>query len=663
MKLLSPFVLRIAHGLTWVAMVLGALLLLVLAVAAYGLPGRWFQSTLDELIDPALGTLTVERISYLPIRGLSLKGMTFKSPEGELYTGLSRINFEIPLFSLQPFPERLKSVTIEDLYVFTPPYVEAKEEPYDFSTLELPHFKNVRLTLVRPHIMDITAQKLTATVTTEKQRLVVADISVQVSEKGEHAEGSVEVDFREEIVDVAVRGHLYPSRLNGIWKTLDLDIVRHYSDNFSLRAPAWGDAHIRVGLNCRDNIFDFDGTIVVLSGGDYCGVPFDEASTKLTSHQIYGTRTVFEDIKVYRGGEIAVEGGLTFDVALDTFEFEAQNTQLSPTECLQIIDEPFTAVIPEMTAVEPPRLTVKGALPLLTQQTPSRVFLEGKVVFPKGGTVHGVKVAYLESLLNMSNGTFSLRNTLAKFPTNQGEVTGNASFVIPPHAEYADISVAAHINNLSIPDVASSFSKSKNIPIAAVDGFVDLSCRTDESLKSSVQGDFNLLVEGEILTRAKLFSGLTDVMADYVPGISSITDVSSAKVNGSIDKGIVLIPDLEVTGDLLSVEGKIAYNIPLDTVSAELSVGNFKRGSVMGYLTRWATTPLNSLVWQIHVNGPRRDLEWTVHTFVGRIWDSTLGDDDRSLQEKTEPEPESEGGFFSWLGFGEDEEEPAPKKP
>ncbi len=654
------FLLRALHGLTWLFVVVLVLLFILLVVAACGIPGSWLQSYLDDMVSPEVGTLTVERISYLPIRGLTIKGMALKSQDGELLVGMSRSNFEFPLFSLRSFADRLKSVTIEDLYVAIPQELSPDDIEFDFSTLELPQLKDVQLTLVRPNIIEVTAESAIAQVSVEGQRLLAKDITVQVSQQGEMVEGTVIADFQQQVVDLSLRGHAYQTRINGIWRALNLDIVRHYSDNFHLNAPAWGDMEIRVGLNPRHDIFHLEGDIVALAGGNYCGVPFDEGITHVVSDNVYDTHTVFSGIKAYRDNELLGTGMLTFDVGSETFEFEVESERLSPVECLQIIDEPFTDRIPEIVATVPPKLKLRGTLPLYrVQEMSEKIYLDGEIIFPEGGTCLGLKTTYIESELRMGNNVISLKDTTVRFPSGDGEVNGNASFALSPAADFMDVSVATHLKNVSILDIAKPFSRSENIPDAMVNGFVDISCRTDETIKSSLHGDFNLLVEGEILTRAQIFSVLTDVLADYVPGVSSITDVSQAKVNGSIDNGVLLVPDFELTGDLLSVEGTIAFNIPQDTVYAELSAGNFKRGSVLGYLTRWATKPVNSLVWQIRLSGPRDDIEWTIHTFVNRIWDSTLGDDTTPLTPKTEDE--DEGGLFdgvlSIFGLGDDEED------
>ncbi len=648
--------LRLLHKLMWGFVVLVILLILLFAFAAYGIPGTWVQSKLDAMVDAETGKLTVEHISYLPLRGLTIKGVALRSPEGKLMAGCSQAQLTFPLFSLESPSERLRRITIEDLYIEQPVLDDSDEPPPDFSQIDLPIMKDVQVKLVRPDICGIAAEYAMATLNMTEKNLCVTHISARLNSTGEHAEGTVEVDLNQQVVSLALRGHLYQTRLNPIWEILELETVRHYSDNFHLKAPAWGDVNIRVGLNKYHNIFQLSGDIVALGGGDYCGVPFDEASTTLTSQGVRATRTTFDAMKAYRSGTLVAEGSLLFDVGEDLFEFTARNYSLSPKECLQIIDEPFTDVIPPILAPEPPQLNIRGTLPLMTEQAPSKVILDGTLLFPSGGTVQGLKTDLLKTELKMKGGVITLRHLHAKLPTDAGEVDGTVSFVISDDADFADISAAARFVNVSLQDVISPFSRSKNIPTAKLNGFADLNCRTGEDILSSLHGDFNCTLEGELITRARIFSKLTNVIADYIPGISSLTDSSKALLVGTIDKGVVVIPDFELTGDLLSIEGSILFDLPGDTVNAELSVGNFKRGSVMGYLTRWATTPVNTFLWQIRLNGPRDNIEWEIHTLVNRLWDSTLGREASSTT-TTETEEDSSGGFFSWLGFGSDDDD------
>ncbi len=665
MSLLTPRLLRVFHGLAWVFISVVALFFILLAIAAYGIPGTWLQSLFDNAISPEVGKLTVERVSYLPLRGAKVEGLTLRSPEGEVMASFSLAQIGLPLFSLRSIPERITSITVEDLYVAQPEFEDDGEPPPDFSKIELPNLRTIQVKLLRSDVIDIKVDSANAQLSTEGQTLRFANIASDVSDAGEHVEGFVEIDFAKQVVNLSLRGHIFQTRINGIWTLFELDVVRHYSDNFHLKAPAWGDFSICVGLNKYHDIFRLNGQIVALGGGDYCGVPFDEASTTVTSESVWETRTTFNNIKAYRNGKLAAEGSLFFDVGNDKFEFSAINHTLSPKECLQIVDEPFTEVIPEITAETPPQLNLVGRLPLMTPQTPSKVFLDGTIALPNGGSIYGLKVDAAETALKMANGTVALHHAKATLPTDKGEVSGTVSFEIPEAADYADISAAVHFANASLKDIAQPFSRSKNIPEATATGFADLHCRTGDNILSTINGDFSCVVEGGLITRARIFSGLTNVMADYIPGISSITDVSKATVNGSVTNGVVLVPDFELTGDLLSVEGTIAFDLPQDTINAELSAGNFKRGSVMGYLTRWATRPLNTLVWHIRVSGPRKDLDWKVHTFVNTLWDSTLGRIGEDSEEETPveitpieaEEEESSGGVLSWFGLGGDEAE------
>lgn len=631
---------RLIHGLLWVVIGLVAVLFLGLCAAAYGLRGSWVQGWLDERVPAEVGHLTFERLSYLPGRGLTVEALALRDRAGKVLVSCSRAEVGLRIFCWGPWTERLKEVTVWDLFVAqlehdpnrqperTPQSPELRRPLPDFAALPIPDLPELPLHLIRPDVLEIRLDDMTGALVMDAatHRITFRNLHGRIDQDGQWAEAEVLLDFLDASAKATIRGFIYQQRLNGIYRALDFPIIQAYSDLFTLRQPAWGDCSFTVGFDKYRNLFNLRVDIAARAG-DYCGVPFDEAETTIRCRGIWDAVTTIEPIIARRAGKIVAQGSLRFDCPADTFTFTAHGTGLQPRECFDLVHEPFTELIPEVTGIQPPEVVVTGSLPLLTEQTPGKIRLDGRFRFDHGGEAFGLAFKRLESEVTMANGRLTFQNLSAEVG-EAGNVTGRAALDIPESAEYADLDLALLLGKVPLNEILVAAGRAPEKPVySQVDGALTLGCRLDETLRESLSARFNLALEGGLVTRLPLFAGLTNLLAEYIPGISSLTDTSHVKLSGTADAGIFTIPDFSLTGDLLAIEGDVLYNLPQDQLFAEVMAGNFKRGSVMGTLTRWVTLPINRFLWKIRVTGSLSDPQWRIVTFVGNLWEKATGEE------------------------------------
>ncbi|MGN0891018.1 MAG: hypothetical protein ACI4W7_05135, partial [Candidatus Spyradenecus sp.] len=586
---------RLIHGLLWVVIGLAAVLFLGLCAAAYGLRGSWVQGWLDERVPAEVGHLTFERLSYLPGRGLTVEALALRDRAGKVLVGCSRAEVGLRIFSWGPWTERLKEVTVWDLFVAqlehdpnrqperTPLSPELRRPLPDFAALPIPDLPELPLHLIRPDVLEIRLDDVTGALVMDAatHRVTFRNLHGRIDQDGQWAEAEVLLDFLDASTKATIRGFIYQQRLNGIYRALDFPIIQAYSDLFTLRQPAWGDCSFTVGFDKYRNLFNLRVDIAARAG-DYCGVPFDEAEATIRCRGIWDAVTTIEPIIARRAGKIVAQGSLRFDCPADTFTFSAHGLGLQPRECFDLVHEPFTELIPEVTGTQPPEVVVTGSIPLLTEQTPGKIRLDGRFRFDHGGEAFGVAFKRFESEVTMKQGRLTFQNLSAEVG-EAGTVTGRAALAIPESAEYADIDLALLLGKVPLNDILLAAGRAPEKPVySQVDGALTLACRLDETLRESLSARFNLALDGGLVTRLPLFAGLTNLLAEHIPGISSLTDTSHVKLSGTADAGIFTIPDFSLTGDLLAIEGDILYNLPQDQLFAEVMAGNFKRGSVMG---------------------------------------------------------------------------------
>lgn len=650
MRAFLRVLLHLFHGLLWCGAVLAALLFILLCLAAYGIPGRWIQSMFPAVLSENGLLLSVDRVAYLPLKGLQVKGFLLRNAEKERLASFSSATFAFSLFSAKPWEERLTGITVEDLFVtqvtYDPDYVpectlpapEDRRAPIDLSHLSLPRIGPVELTVSRSDTLEIRLEEVTGTLEIKDNTLFFSDLHARIDSHGQTCDADLEINLPEGVVEARIRGFLFQTRLNGIWRALNFPVIEKYCNNFVLETPAWGDCTFTVGIDKYRNIFRL-ALDVVATDGAYCGVPFDEATATISCHGIWDTVTEISPIVVRRNGDVAAKGSLTFDIVNDCFRFRAESTGLRADECLKLIDMPFTEAIPVIRGETPPHLTIQGEIPLYTEQTPARVLLSAEIALPDGGTLHGIPVKEARSTLSMEAGTLSLTDFTATLPNN-GTLRGHADLKIPEDAAHTDLSTLLYLEKADLGALLTPFGAATP-ENATVTGFVDLSCRTDDTFAGSLRSAYSLTVDGGLITRLPLFAGLTNLIADNIPGISALTDSSTARLVGSAEKGYFILPEFSLTGDLLSIEGPVSYDLKTDHLLARIIAGNFKQGSLLGYLTRWATVPLNRLMWQAKVTGPLAEPDWEIVTIVEGLWSRAWGKDPFAPAPESETEPEA----------------------
>lgn len=629
---LPPLLLKAAHALLWLLAAVALVVALALCALAYGVPGAWLQPRLDALVPEKVGRLTLRHAAFRPGAGLVLEGVALRDAEdGRVLASLGRGAFAFRLWGGGGVAERLRAVTLEKLFVAqiarsgespeAEPPPEARTPFPDLSAFPLPQLRGVRLRLTEPDVLEVRVREVTAILETTPDGggLRFRDIRGTIAGEDEHAEADVTLDVHGGTVTAAIRGFIIQTRLNGIYRALDFPIIERYSDKFTLRAPAWADCAFTVGLDKYRNIFDLRVDIVSRDGGAYCGVPFDEAQGTIRCRGVWDAVTEIGPIVVRRGGKVAATGTLRFDCPNDRFAFAAEGNGLQPAEALRLIDMPFTEAIPPMHCTEPPALSIRGNIPLMSEQTPAGVVLQGHFSAPEGGRFERVPLASAEAGFAMTNGVFTLSDLRLGLP-HGGTLQGTADIAVPPTAEYTDITTDFRAADASLADLLTPFGLN-TLTNCVANGSVSLRCRTDATFATSLQSIFDLTVNGGLIGRLPLFAGLTDLVADAVPGVSSLTDASTVRLQGIAKDGVFSVPDFSLTGDLFSIEGPVSYDLPKDQVEALVIAGVFKRDTLMGTLTRWAAVPFTRLVWQIHVSGPLAEPKWHVLTFVEKLWD------------------------------------------
>ncbi len=612
---------------------LAIILIVILSIAAYGIPGEWVLRHVKTIEG-----LSCERVAFSCLDGLVLKKVSLKDTHQQtvlVHASRVAVNFKLRP-SLSEMFEHITSLRIDGLYIRQLEYDDSAQEatldnpePFpDLSTIQLPVLKDVALELRHANVLDIRLHHTIATLNTTTNRALFRRIRAQCSEKNDEVvEGEVCVDLLAGNVDVQLHGTLFPDRIHGVYRALDFPTLEHFSSNFTLREPVWANCTISVGLNKYKDHFVFDIDLLSRKGGTYCGVPFDEMEGHIACRGVFTAVTTISPIKIKRKGQKDVIGMMAFDSVKDIFSFEVQSEALTPEECFKIIDMPFTAVIPKITPTRPPKLQLTGSLPFLREQFPEDIFLKGTIQSNAPLSIDTVQIKTLDTEMLMRDGELTFKNADVTFAQG-GSLSGSVSLDIPHEAAYVNIHTLATLKSINLSDILPSTDVDDTIHHTVISGLVDLTCRTDDTIKASFAGEYDLDITGDLFFRLPVFAGLTSLVANNVPGISAFTDMTHITLDGNVQDGIFALPHFELASPLVIIEGPVTYNLPKDDVQAKVIAGFIKRDSLVGDLTRWLTVPMARLLLEIEVSGPIAKPQWAKASTLEKLWDggkSTLG--------------------------------------
>jgi hypothetical protein len=121
------------------------------------------------------------------------------------------------------------------------------------------------------------------------------------------------------------------------------------------------------------------------------------------------------------------------------------------------------------------------------------------------------------------------------------------------------------------------------------------------------------------LARIKLFAGLTELLADKVPGVSFIVDQSEASLDYVIENGVIKTDNVCIEGGLFSIRMRGSYDTVKDNLDFVVRVQFIRRDTLMGKLVNPIFWPFSKLLMEFKLLGSVDDPKWEYLSIVVRI--------------------------------------------
>lgn len=596
-----------------------------------GLPKAWVNRWIQTAVDPEDARVEVDRVFLSLLGGLRAEGVAVWLPGGgeNPQIACKTIRASIDWFGSGDLVSRVRAVDLDGLYVASRFPVDSADAPL-FTPFRFPEGLDATLSLSASDVVDIQVERLACRLHTDSNgylRFSDADLTLNTNGRSpaQYIRGEAWLDLVHAVVGGSVEAFIEPRRINGLFTVIGLRDVKSYIDAFELKAPAKAVCSFEAGLLLSANLCKVKVN-VDLPACTYRAVPFASMRGVLS---VEGARNTLLSIGPFEGvhaDSSPLSGSLVVDFGAQTLDFDARSGIPLP-DLYAVIDQPFTALIPEMAFNKGPDLVMNGFVPL--NGDPARVRLNGTVGVAGGGHVLKLPIESATATLTMSEGTLTFDPAEAIL-RDDGKIVGTFALTFPDdpaRGDETDFTSRAQIQKGDLADLMLPFVDGKtllsesgskvNATFTLSGSFLGSATNTLASLNGS--GETTLA--GGQLNRFHMFAGLTDLLANNIPGLSSITDQTHAKSAFTLENGILKTERLEITGDILSVEGHGTYSLPADDLDFSIIVAIFNKGSIPGYITRWVTVPVARFLMEFEMRGPIGEPTWNRKGTMRKITD------------------------------------------
>ena len=590
------------------------------------IPGRWVERFAADHLPTNIvlrcGDVDIG-MRRMVVRGFSLSDLSRRDPTEPLFAARF---VTADFFSRRVTVIGARMARLHDAYYEEGPYAEPLGDgPIDFRFPWLPKFT---LVLERPSILGVKPARVEAQVVSRAGCLDFSSIHLDWP-KGERAtsiDGSCRIDLVSRRVSGDAKGLATQALIRPLIVALDLPAALEYIDVFTgVTEPV--PAGCTWDVNLVDNDFKL-GLDLHPTLGFYRGVPMRRADGGITVHTTFPVRDGVRRMDYTIGigplsaddekgrplaGSIAVRGT---DDAIH-LDFDAESS-LEKADVLNIIDYLNDGVLDCLVCEDAPAVKIRGTLATDAEHQADND-LYGSVAFARG-SLFGIR------LIDASSGFAYIGEHLTFFDAEArgrdgGAVRGTARLSFPQlDASRATFSVDASYRGGTLGELADMLDVDFGDREGEIEGGIGVAGPIATNVAERISGSGYVKVTNGRLARMKLFMGLTDLLANEVPGVDKVVNQSEASATFTIENGAVKSRDILIEGALFSISARGEYDYVRDMLDFVVRVEFMRKDSILGkYLIRPVLWPFAKLLLEFKVSGSFDDPKWEYISVLDRI--------------------------------------------
>ena len=514
--------------------------------------------------------------------------------------------------------ERLKYARLPESYYL--PAWQEKNGALDFQLFDLGDFS---LVLVDCDILGLVPRRVSANVTVSERHLVVNDIRIDWPERGEPIviRGSFELDLRAQRILADVEGSAFQSQIRPFLVALDIPVSLPYMDAFTeIETPVAAQGKFEVNLVNNDFKMKLH---LKPDMGCYNGVAMSYAEGTLDLYSyIRGTNS---NVKFSVDLPLALDkegrrlaGAIKVDYFNDVTRLEYDvKSGLRFEDALAIADFIDPAALDVFKFDTPPQVTVKGKSGTSAADKASNDLSVG---------VTAGKMSFLGFKLENVNADFTLKGDTIDFPAiaacgkTGGKLSGSAKVFMPGFDENK-MSFDTHLvyDGGSLEELADFLQFDLGEHRGIVSGEFAFSGPIATNAIESLGGAGKITITEGHLAQMKLFAGLTELLAEKVPGVGTLVNQSSASADFTITNGVFASDNVFIEGGLISLKAWGTYDIPKDNLDFTVRVRFLKNESMVSKLVHPITWPFTKLLLEFKAMGPIDNPTWEYVSIIDRV--------------------------------------------
>ena len=498
--------------------------------------------------------------------------------------------------------------------------------PLDFS---LPSFAPFTLVLENPSILGIEARKAEAQVSSSGRRLSLSDVHIVLPDRLHETsvDGSLVLDLDSQKLECNLDGRAKPSQIRPLVEVLDAPVALPYMDAFTDL-----DGAVPTEMDLSADLLTGEVKLELRlrpGSGRYRGAAFAglDGTLSFVSRIENRRRVPYLSVSLADGApdDAVLSGNLAVErsAGRTLLRFDARSA-MPPEDLLSVVELGGPATLECVKCDTPPVVAAKGVVG--TEDADYGLNdIEGTVSLEKG-SVGGFAVRGLKTRFSLKGLCFESSSSA------RGKTGGKLSWSDRTSLPEADGAAArwtleSEYRDGSLEELADVFT----FDLGERRGRVDLDLRLSGALRaadggavsndvSALCGTGRVAVADGHLAQMKLFAGLTELLADRVPGVSFLVNQTQASATFSISNGVFSSSDVYIEGGLVSIKAWGSYDIGADALDFTVRAQLLKRGSIAGMIVHPVTYPLTKLLLEFRVEGPIDAPRWRYLQPLERIF-------------------------------------------
>ncbi len=516
---------------------------------------------------------------------------------------------------------RAKYVRLSDSYYQVGDYQETHRE----IDVTLPRLPDFHLILDYPEILGLKPHRVTAKVEVTSKRLLIDDIHIDWPNET-HAmkiDGLFFLDFVSRSLHGEARGESVQAHIRPLLEALDVPVSFPYFDAFTeITQPIQADGTFDADLTNNDFRMRLWLEPIL---GRYNGVKMDRAKGLLDLYVYTRDRYLNTDLTVQLpyafdpegkklSGELKVHS--TNDLTRLSFDV---TSELALEDALAIADFMERETIDVLQCETKPFVTVKGHSGISAADADyNNLAFYAKLA---RGSFLGFQLRDVETDFAIQGERLNFTKLDAHGKMG-GRYQGDAYLSFPGY-EGTNITFGVRLTCTDgrLKELADFSNYETGAHDGKVDGHLTLTGRvsSEQADYSSFNGSGSIRITEGYLAQMKLFAGLTELLADKVPGVGFLVNQSQASADYTIKDGIFYSDNIFIEGEVFSLKAWGSYDMIRDEMDFTVRIQFMKKESWLGKVVHPVTWPFTKLLLEFKAKGSLADPTWEYISILDRI--------------------------------------------